>query len=130
MPRVPRFLGHVNGIARPQPQQEVLLGAIVIGVAHGIWCDHEEAVASEAQTHEPLVGLLAHIAMHHHGIPRSVKVQNGGLRLGLREQCFEEVGDVRGKLEGRLVRVYPVGPVVLAAKRYPVKAFLQDLLDR
>lgn len=114
MPSIARFLGHVNGISGPESQQQIFLRAVlrlglfvldsrrfgsvrIVGMLFGfgvmmaaVWRNHEEAVASEAQADEPLVGFLADVSVHHHSVAGGVEVHNGGFGARLGEECLEE----------------------------------------
>jgi hypothetical protein len=67
--------------------------------------------------------------MHHHGISRGVKVENGRLGYRLGKETLQEARDVVRKLRRRLVRVHAVCPIVLATQRDPVQFSLQNLFD-
>src|SRR5690606_8347595 len=99
MPREPRLPGHVDGIPRPYPQQQIRLaipsqplplGLPVPPLPHVIRRDHEEGIATDAEADEPPVRLLAHVAEDDHGVPRRVEVAHGGLATGLPELALVE----------------------------------------
>lgn len=129
MPRIPRLFRHVNGISRAQPQQQVLLLALLLNFLLVVGRHHEQAIAAETQTDEALVRLLADVAVHHHGVLWRVKVKNRRLRLRRGEEVVQELRNVMRKLGRRLGGIHAVRPVVLSAKSDPVKALLEDLLD-
>ena len=134
MPRISRLFGHVDGVSRPQPQQQVSLAlhSIHLGLrrirpvalARG---NHEEPVASEAQADESTVGLLADVAVHHHSVARRVEIDNSGLSERGGEEGLEEGGEVGREGRGLLIRVDAVGPVVLTSQSDPVEAAAENL---
>lgn len=139
MPRVPRATSHVDSVPRTQPQQQVRLaippdpGLPNLAVGRGpARRDHEEAVAAEAQANQPLVGLLRHVTVHHHGVARRVDVDDGRLGERLREQGLQEPGDVRGEVGMVSVtgRICAFRPIVLAAESHPPELAVHDLPDR
>ena len=91
--------------------------------------NHEQGLTPHAQAHQPFIDLLADVAVHHHGVARGVKVDDGGLGERLREQLLQEPPDVGRKGMWWHVRVNAVGPVVLASQREPVETMVEDFLD-
>lgn len=88
----------------------------------------EERITSHAEAHEPLVRLLRHITVHHHGVARRIEVDDGRLRLCLWEERLEETGHIFGEGWWLLAWVDSVRPVILAAESDPMQTPLHDLL--
>lgn len=136
MPCISRLLRHVDGISRPEPQQQIPL-PILFFVSFRVYLwqlpirpstgsNHEQAITPDTQTNETAVRLLTHIPMHHHRVPGAVEVDNGSLGARLGPQLFEEAGNVLGEGGWPAVRVDPVCPVVLAAEGDPVELLGED----
>lgn len=117
----------MGGVTRPWGQLRGSGVLFALGPLAG--CDHEYAVAPEAQAHEAPVRLLANVPVHHHSVPGGVEVDDGGLGLGLREDRVKEPGDVGGEPGGLGVWVDTVGPVVLPTQGDPVKLAVEDLAE-